>query len=150
MSDACCVPDYDRNDRGTEAEPQQFTDIREVRAAALAGLVLGAGFAASAADADGAAVVLFVAALVVGGSTFVPETMRALLRGRVGVGTLMTIAAIGAIALGEYGKAASLAFLVSISAAPEGSALARNRPGRRPPPAVVPDPGRGGGGRGRA
>src|SRR3546814_859201 len=142
MADACCGPDDDRNDGGTEAEPQRFTDIREVRAAALAGLVLGAGFAASAADADGAAVVLFVAALVVGGSTFVPETMRALLRGRVGVGTLMTIAAIGAIALGEYGEAASLAFLFSISEALEGYALARTRRGLRALLALVPEIGR--------
>src|SRR3546814_11984440 len=139
MADACCGPDDDRNDGGTEAEPQRFTDIREVRAAALAGLVLGVGFAASAADAYGAAVVLVVAALVVGGSTFVPETMRALLRGRVGVGTLTTIAAIGAIALGEYGEAASLAFLFSISEALEGYALARTRRGLRALLALVPE-----------
>src|SRR3546814_20286183 len=120
MADACCGPDDDRNDGGTEAEPQRFTDIREVRAAALAGLVLGAGFAASAADADGAAVVLFVAALVVGGSTFVPETMRALLCGRVGVGTLMPIPAIGAIAPGPYHAHASTAFRFSPSRCPKG------------------------------
>src|SRR3546814_11354153 len=114
MADACCGPDDDRNDGGTEAEPQRFTDIREGRAAALAGPVLGAGFAASAADADGAAVVLFVAALVVGGSTFVPETMRALLRSRVGRGTLLTIAAIGAIPPVAYGERGSPACLVSI------------------------------------
>mgnify|MGYP001199882552 CR=1 FL=1 len=139
MADACCGPDGDRNDVDAEAEPQRFTDIREVRSSALAGLLLGAGFVASAADADGAAVVLFVAALVVGGSTFVPETVRALRRGRLGVGTLMTIAAIGAIALGEYGEAASLAFLFSISEALEGYALARTRRGLRALLALVPD-----------
>src|SRR3546814_19067230 len=65
--------------------------------------------------------------------------MRALLRGRVGVGTLMTIAAIGAIALGEYGEAASLAFLFSISEALEGYALARTRRGLPALLALVPE-----------
>ena len=46
---------------------------------------------------------LGLAGLGVGGSTFVPGTLRALRRGRLGVGTLMTIAAVGVVLLGQYG-----------------------------------------------
>ena len=139
MADACCGADVDGDAGDVEAEPQRFTDVREVRAAALSGLALGAGLAASAADTEGLSLVLFAAALVIGGSTFVPETVRAVLRGRVGVGTLMTIAAIGAVALGEFGEAASLAFLFSISEALEGYALARTRRGLRALLDLVPE-----------
>jgi len=83
--------------------------------------------------------VLLLAALAVGGWTFVPDTLRALRRGRLGVGTLMTVAAAGAVALGEYGEAASLAFLFSISEALEGYALARTRRGLRALLALVPE-----------
>ena len=56
---------------------------------------------------------LEVAALLAGAYTFVPSTLRRLLRGQIGVGTLMTIAAVGAVILGEVGEAAMLAFLYS-------------------------------------
>ncbi len=135
MGDACCATD-------TEAIEQAATAvwrIREVQAAALAGLFLVAGLLAGAADADGAAAGLFLATLAVGGWTFVPETARALLRGRLGVGTLMMIAAAGAVALGQLGEAASLAFLFSISEALEGYAMARTRRGLRALLALVPE-----------
>ena len=132
MGDACCADD----DTGVEAkEPQRFIDITEVRAAAVSGTLLVAGVVAS----DGIGIVLLLAALAVGGSTFVPDTLRALRRGRLGVGTLMTVAAAGAVALGEYGEAASLAFLFSISEALEGYALARTRRGLRALLALVPE-----------
>ena len=51
----------------------------------------------------------------------------------------MTIAAAGAVVLGELGEAASLAFLFSISEALEGYALARTRRGLRALLALVPD-----------
>lgn len=52
-------------------------------------MLLAAGLAAGAADADEVAAGLFAVALAVGGSTFVPETFRALLRRRLGVGLAM-------------------------------------------------------------
>ena len=61
------------------------------------------------------------------------------MKGRIGVGTLMTIAAVGAVVLGELGEAASLAFLFSISEALEGYAMARTRRGLRALLALVPD-----------
>ena len=137
MSDACCANDERGHDAGET--PERFWQIREVQAAAVAGVFLAAGLIASMADADTAAAAAFIVAAIVGGSTFVPDTLRALLRGRLGVGTLMTIAAIGAIALGELGEAASLAFLFSISEALEGYALARTRRGLRSLLTLVPE-----------
>ncbi len=139
MTDACC---------GGGGEPatgpqSRLRDVGEIRAATVAGLGLGAGIAASVAGAGPLSVVCFVVALVVGGSTFVPQSMRGLLRGRLSVGTLMAIAAAGAVVLGELGEAATLAFLFSISEALESYALARTRHGLRallelvPPQATV-------------
>jgi cation-transporting ATPase G len=90
-----------------------------------------------------AAVGLGLGAVAVGGYTFVPGTLRALRRGKVGVGTLMTIAVVGAIALGAYSEAGMLAFLFSLAEALEDGAVARTRRGLRalldlvPPRATV-------------
>ena len=138
MSDACCGGE----EEGIEA-PARLRDMGEIRAAAVAGLALAAGLAAGMAGAGTLATVCFAAALVVGGSTFVPQALRGLLRRRLSVGTLMAIAAAGAVALGEVGEAATLAFLFSISEALESYALARTRQGLRalldlvPPRATV-------------
>ena len=134
MSDACCG--------GGEAvggdAPARVRDIAEIRAAAVAGLVLAAGIAAGVAGAGTVAALCYGAALLVGGSTFVPQSLRALLHGRLSVGTLMAIAAIGAVILGELGEAATLAFLFSISEALESYALARTRHGLRALLELVP------------
>ncbi len=138
MADACCADDgctdRDLDDDG----PASFWAVGEVRMAAASGALLAGGLVAGALDATAAETVLFLVALAVGGSTFVPDTLRALARGKLGVGTLMTIAAIGAVILGELGEAASLAFLFSISEALEGYALARTRCGLRALLALVP------------
>ena len=135
MADVCCAHD----DADVDDAPQRLRDIREVRAAAAAGVLLAAGLGLDAFDADVAATALYASALIVGGWTFVPDTLRALFRGRLGVGTLMTIAALGAVLLGELGEAASLAFLFSISEALEGYALARTRRGLRALLTLVPE-----------
>ena len=88
-------------------------EVRELQGAAVAGALLAVGFVANLADASGAELASNAAALVVGASTFVPSTLRRLRRGKIGVGTLMTIAAVGAVILGQVGEAAMLAFLYS-------------------------------------
>uniref|UniRef100_UPI000623F0EC heavy metal translocating P-type ATPase n=1 Tax=Allosalinactinospora lopnorensis TaxID=1352348 RepID=UPI000623F0EC len=91
-----------------------------------------AGYASGWAGApEPVAPALQAAALAVGAQTFVPATLRRLSRGRIGVGTLMTIAAVGAVALGEIGEAAALAFLYSIAEGLEEYSLARTRRGLR-------------------
>ncbi len=112
--------------------------VRELQAAGVAGVLLIAGIVAGYARASTLADLSYVLALAVGGWTFVPETMRALFRGRVNVGTLMTIAAAGAVVLGELGEAAMLAFLFSISEGLEGYAVTRTRQGLRSLLSLVP------------
>src|SRR3546814_7215273 len=108
-----------------------FWHLRDVRLAALSALFLSVGLAESVGGTGGISNVAFVDALVAGGATFVPSSLRRLLRGQLGVGTLMDIAAIGALLLGELGEAPPLAFLFSISEALEDYDIARTRRGLR-------------------
>jgi cation-transporting P-type ATPase G len=136
MADACCG---DAPATDPDEEPVAFWQLRDVRLAAVAGVGLAVGLVASALDATVVANVGFAGALLAGGATFVPSSLRGLVRGRLGVGTLMTIAAIGAVLLGEYGEAASLAFLFSISEALEDYAMDRTRHGLRALLDLVPE-----------
>ena len=138
--DVCATTDEQGSDVASLTPPWQ---VPEIRAAGFSGLLLIAGFIAGQQDAAGLGSLFYVAALLIGGWTFVPETLKGLVRGQLGVGTLMTIAAAGAVILGELGEAASLAFLFSISEGLEGYALTRTRQGLRallslaPPEATV-------------
>ena len=143
MGDACCGGPAVTVASNTTTGPEHHEGWRErwrtyaaVAAAALwvAGVVSGwAGAPGGVADA------LFLAAVVVGGATFVPGAVRGLLAGRLGVGLLMTIGAVGAVVLGEYGEAAALAFLFSISEALEEWAITKSRRGLRAVLSLVPD-----------
>ena len=138
MSDACCG-----GRESVTTAPPRLRDVAAIRAAGAAGVALLVGLVAAAADATVVPTAGFVVALLVGGSTFLPDVARGLPRGRLGVGTLMAIAAIGAVALGEVAEAATLAFLFSTAEALEGYAVARTRHGLRallelvPPQATV-------------
>ncbi|CAN5765890.1 hypothetical protein BH20ACT1_BH20ACT1_01940 [soil metagenome] len=130
MGEACCGDDRDRT-LNAAPEAERLHQVPALRVAAVSGLLLTVGLVAGAGDWPGAGSVALAVALVLGGSTFVPATLRAARRGRLNVGTLMTIAATGAVALGELGEAAMLAFLFSISEGLEDYALARTRRGLR-------------------
>src|SRR5699024_2427098 len=101
------------------------------------------GWLATRLGADTVGLVATVGALATGGATFVPDSLRGLRRGVVGVGTLMTIAAVGATLLGEITEAAGLAVLFSIAEGLEAWSVARTRRGLRalldltPPRAIV-------------
>ncbi|MFD3942729.1 heavy metal translocating P-type ATPase [Streptomyces sp. NPDC058579] len=137
MADACCATDTPGP--GTAPAPAAIWQVRELQAAAASGLLLLASLLLPGPWDTGAT----WAALLVGAATFVPGTVRGLLKGRLGVGLLMTIAAVGAVALGEYGEAATLAFLFSVAEGLEGYAVARTQHGLRalldlvPPTATV-------------
>ncbi|WP_028476356.1 cation-translocating P-type ATPase [Nocardia sp. CNY236] len=142
MSDACCSHEEPSGEIGDpdHRETERLWEITELRAAAVSGVLLITAFISGRAGAPGAVEPsLQAAALVVGGYTFVPSTLERLAKGRIGVGTLMTVAAIGAVALGEIGEAAMLAFLFSISEGLEEYAVARTRRGLRALLSLVPE-----------
>ena len=122
------------------AAPQRLRDVRDVRLAVLSGALLAvAVIAGLLGAAEDFVLGAELAALAVGALTFVPQALRNLPRRRLTVGTLMTIAAAGAVALGQVGEAAMLAFLFSISEALESYAITRTRQGLRALLDLVPD-----------
>lgn len=143
MSDACgCGHDETSPAGGGEEhedhEPERVWEVSEFQFAAVAGVLLVGAVVAGAMGQPNVQLVLTWAALAAGGWTFVPGTLRRLVKGKIGVGTLMTIAAIGAVLLGEVAEAAALAFLFSISEGLEEYSLARTRRGLRALLSLVP------------
>ncbi|SEP53320.1 heavy metal translocating P-type ATPase [Amycolatopsis saalfeldensis] len=139
MSDACCGPDEPGRDDDHEETPQRLWQVQEIQLAAVAGLLVVAGLLAGWLGSTITSVVAYLLAAGIGGYTFVPGTLQALWRRRIGVGTLMTIALAGALVLGQFAEAAMLAFLFSISETLEDYSLARTRRGLRALLALVPD-----------
>ena len=144
MSSACGC-DHDESaaqagDEGEEQEALSWWQIGELQFAGAAGVFLLAAWIAHLSGAAHSLVTtLNAVALALGAWTFVPSAVRRLVRLRIGVGTLMTIAAVGAVLLGEVAEAAMLAFLYSISEGLEEYALARTRRGLRALLALVPE-----------
>jgi cation-transporting ATPase G len=133
MAEACCGSEPGEEGADELAERWRTAAAAVSTVAWLAGVVLGLG------DLDGAVAAAFAIALVAGGATFVPEALQRLARGRLGVGLLMTVAAIGSTALGQLEEAAALAFLFSISEALEEWAVTKSRRGLRAVLSLVPD-----------
>nr|WP_230854301.1 cation-translocating P-type ATPase [Arthrobacter terrae] len=104
-----------------------------------AGLLLGIGYLLEWAARTPANTVVLALSLLAGASTFIPGAVRRLMRGRLGVGLLMTIAAVGAVLLGHVGEAAALAFLFSIAEALEDRALDKARHGLRSLLSLIPE-----------
>jgi len=102
-------------------------------AAFLTGLVL------EWSNLDVPALVLFWTGLLLGASTFTPGAIRKLFKGKLGIGLLMTISAVGAVILGYVEEAAALAFLYSIAEALEDKAMDRARGGLRALLKLVPE-----------
>jgi cation-transporting P-type ATPase G len=127
VPDACCAP----QEAEAHDEPQRLWQVRQLQLAAVAALLLLIGWVLREPWVE-------LAAAVVGGATFVPEALRNLLRRKIGVGTLMTIAAVGAVALGQIFEAAMLGVLFSIAEGLEHYAIARTRRGLRALLGLVP------------
>lgn len=106
----------------------------------LSGVAFIAGLVLEWSGAGLVATVVFWVGLVLGAWTFVPGALRGLFtRGRLGIGLLMTISAIGAVILGYIEEAAALAFLYSIAEALEDKAMDRARAGLRALLKLVPE-----------
>ncbi|WP_370183536.1 heavy metal translocating P-type ATPase [Rhodococcus wratislaviensis] len=142
MADACCGPAPARpNSAGATTSddgPERLWQVRELQYAAIAAVLLGAGWLIGTAGSERVATLLALLAAVVAAVSFVPGAVRNLRHGRVGVGTLMTIAAIGAVALGQIPEAAMLGVLFSIAEGLEHYAVTRTRRGLRALLSLVP------------
>ncbi|MDD7940350.1 cation-translocating P-type ATPase [Actinomycetospora lutea] len=129
MSDACCGPEE------TPAPAARgWWRVRELQFAAAAAVLLGLGWLLPDPVGDG----LQLLAAVVGALSFVPGALRGLRRGRLGVGLLMTIAAVGAVALGRFEEAALLGVLFSTAEGLEHHAVDRTRRSLRALLSLVP------------
>ena len=139
MADACCGPDPSPQDVTDAPESrQQLWHVRDLQIAAVAALLLTISWLIGHTVADIAGTTVALVAALIAASTFVPNALRNLRHGRIGVGTLMTIAAIGAIALGQITEAAMLGILFSIAEGLEHYAVARTRRGLRALLSLVP------------
>ncbi len=103
------------------------------------GLLLAVGYGLEWSGIELPATIVLAGSLLAGAATFVPGAIRRLLRRRLGVGLLMTIAALGAVLLGHVGEAAALAFLFSIAEALEDRAMDRARSGLRALLSLIPE-----------
>ncbi|MEO3760750.1 cation-translocating P-type ATPase [Mycobacterium sp. B14F4] len=135
MSDDCCGTQHEVE---PESGPEKLWQIRELQLAALAAVLLVAGWFVGRLGLSDVATGIELGAVVAGAATFVPAAVRNLRYGRIGVGTLMTIAAIGAVALGQIAEAALLAVLFSIAEGLEHYAVTRTRRGLRALLSLVP------------
>lgn len=131
--------DHDEHEHGDVEESLPWWRDLSVLIPLAAGVLLVAGYLLQWAGLELAGTVVLAASLAAGGSTFVPGAVRRLLRGKLGVGLLMTIAAIGAVVLGHVGEAAALAFLFSIAEALEDRAMDKARGGLRALLKLIPD-----------
>jgi cation-transporting ATPase G len=124
---------------GESEEPTPWWKDRHLLVPIAAGVLLAVGYALEWSGVGVPATIVLSLSLIAGASTFVPGAVRRLLRRRLGVGLLMTIAAVGAVLLGYVGEAAALAFLFSIAEALEDRAMDRARSGLRALLSLVPE-----------
>ncbi len=129
----------DEHDGDEHEELAPWWRDRALLLPAISGVMLATGYGLEWSGKELPAVVVQAGSLLAGAWTFVPGAIRRLLRGRLGVGLLMTIAAVGAVVLGHVGEAAALAFLFSIAEALEDRAMDRAKHGLRALLALMPD-----------
>lgn len=141
--DACCGPTAPAGHDDEHEEVPPWWRDRALALPVASGLLWVTGLILKWAGLGNAALVVFALGLAAGAWTFVPGTIKRLFtakgRGRLGVGLLMTIAAIGAVLLGHVGEAAALAFLFSIAETLEDRAMDRAQQGLRALLSLIPE-----------
>jgi cation-transporting ATPase G len=139
--DVCCGPLESRGEEHEELAP--WWRDRALALPVVSGLLWLTGLILEWTGPDSPALVAFALGLLAGAWTFVPSTIKRLFtakgRGRLGVGLLMTIAALGAVLLGHVGEAAALAFLFSIAETLEDRAMDRAQQGLRALLSLIPE-----------
>ncbi|MFS0733839.1 cation-translocating P-type ATPase [Microbacterium sp. 1P10UB] len=126
-------------DDETEEMERPWWEDREILLPVFSGVAFLTGLVLEWSGLEIPSLVLFWAGLLAGASTFTPGAIRKLFRGKLGIGLLMTISAIGAVILGYVEEAAALAFLYSIAEALEDKAMDRARGGLRALLKLVPE-----------
>jgi Cd2+/Zn2+-exporting ATPase len=107
---------------------------------AIAGALIIAALAAGRASADGRlGDGLMVAAAVFAGAGIVIKAIRALRARVIGIDLLVSVAAIGAVVIGEYWEAAAVTFLFAIGHALEDATLNKTRSALAELIAVAPE-----------
>jgi len=147
MSAECCSPEESPTadertapaSESVEASRPPWWRDAALLPSAIAGVLLIVGTVLEWTAVPIAAVVLHSIALLIAAWAFVPGAVRRLLRGRLGVGLLMTIAALGAVLLGRVGEAAALAFLFALAEALEDRAMDRAKEGLRALLSLLPE-----------
>nr|WP_226963617.1 cation-translocating P-type ATPase [Tetrasphaera sp. F2B08] len=141
--DACCGPTEPADHDGEHEEVPPWWRDRALALPVASGLLWVTGLILEWTGLEAPALVVFALGLAAGAWTFVPGTITRLFtakgRGRLGVGLLMTIAAIGAVLLGHLGEAAALAFLFSIAETLEDRAMDRAQQGLRALLSLIPE-----------
>ncbi|TRW45606.1 heavy metal translocating P-type ATPase [Georgenia yuyongxinii] len=102
-------------------------------------LILASIAAARLFGSNQVADLLMVAAAVVAGAGIVVKAMRALTARVIGIDLLVSVAAIGAVIIGEYWEAAAVTFLFAIGHALEHATLTKTRSALAELVAVAPD-----------
>lgn len=143
MSDLCCGPDAGGGDAPsteTDHAPVHLWQVRELQLAALAAVLLAVAWLVDLTAGGPHLLILCLELLAaaIAAWTFIPGALRNLRHGRMGVGTLMTIAAIGAVALGQVTETALLGILFSIAEGLEHYAITRTRRSLRALLGLVP------------
>ncbi|GGC57423.1 cation-translocating P-type ATPase [Hoyosella rhizosphaerae] len=110
---------------------RDITRTREIQAAIAAAIALSIAWITGS-------LALELVAVAIGACTFVPRALWRLRIPTIGVGTLMTIAVIGALSLGAFTEAALLGVLFSLAEGLERFAITRTHKGVRALLALVP------------
>lgn len=157
MSRECCGPEELEGDACCGPSPVNSCDHEHQKHQSLlpwwcdgalalpaaSGVLWVTGFALEWSGQETLGLIAHTLGLTAGAWTFVPNAVRRLVtsggRARLGVGLLMTIAAIGAVFLGHVGEAAALAFLFSIAETLEDRAMDRAQQGLRALLFLMPD-----------
>ncbi len=129
----------DEHDHGGDDALVPWWRDRHLLLPIASGLLLALGYGLEWSGVALPAMIVLAASLLAGATTFVPGAIKRLRRGRLGVGLLMTIAALGAVLLGRVGEAAALAFLFSIAEALEDRAMDKARTGLRALLSLIPE-----------
>ena len=100
----------------------------ELRRAILSGLALVVGYGLEKFGVSAAVYIpIYVTAMVLGGWGNFRKAARALPRGNFNMSVLMSVAVVGAMAIGQYEEGASVAFLFAISEMLEGWTMEKAR-----------------------